>query len=163
MGQHNEHANHGHGHTQEISQTADQSATVDTTQDNSVGDISFSLDLSGWGNHANLNHASFDFTVDVTQANDNATDVEQGAGVELVAATVTDHHGVTTDITQDVTQTADVQTDQSNSVGDIGFSLDVSGGHNHVNLNHASFDFSVSVDQSNTNETTVGQYADIWA
>jgi hypothetical protein len=151
--------------TVEVEQSIDQSASQDSVQVNgAIGNV-LRIDLSGEHNHANLNKATFVLESDIEQVNLASQEIEQ-EGTNAVAAPVTAGDGrnagvlVVDDAFQFATQDAAQENTQLNAALGNLLAIDLSGEHNHANLNKVEFELASAIDQVNASSQSITQEAD---
>jgi hypothetical protein len=142
---------------QTISQDADQSAF----QANLAAGNVLTIDLAGKHNHANLNKASFVLTSDIDQTNALLQAVGQDAENDAFGFVFNKHGHVIgrIDVSQSIEQSAAQDAAQANLAAGNVLTIDLSGEHNHANLNKASFVLTSDIDQTNLLLQAVGQDA----
>jgi hypothetical protein len=151
--------------TVDVKQDVTQTASQDSVQVNGATGNVLTINLSGEHNHANLNKAVFVLESGIDQANTSGQQVDQTAAATL-AAPVDDGHGhkscavLTDDAFQFVSQDASQESAQLNAaVGNL-LTVDLSGQHNHANLNGAEFELTSAIDQVNTASLALEQHTD---
>jgi hypothetical protein len=145
----------------QIRQSIDQGAFQSSTQSNLANGNVLFIDLNGEHNHINMNKAKFVLDSQISQSNSSRQFIDQ-TGEAAVAGVVLDKHGRvigTVDVKQDVTQTASQDSVQVNGATGNVLTINLSGEHNHANLNKTVFVLESGIEQANTSGQSVDQTA----